>query len=423
MAARPPAFPFPWPPAAMPRAGLAASPAAAGTHPAYLTALILLALSYQLGLCFVHTSFGLGGKNLVVAVEVALLLACMPLLVRRLPLGLCLVVTLLLANSVALALVRQSFDPKPLRDLMVPLVFLGVGMNASSEATADRLLQRGIWLVLAFALFEFFFVDLFTRFFDVYSYYLARGVGDPSMGLYRLDKLVASGIRPEAIGRTILPVLGSHRASSVFIEPVSFGNFAVICAAWGLAKGRERWRAGVFFVAAAAAMLVLADSRFGLVAIGLLVLLRLALMRGAEPVGIVFPFVAAGVVVLIASGAAEHSDSFLGRLTLTGRTLMSMSGREILGWVTPAHGYFDMGYPYVLANFGLLACLLLWAAFWLLPLAEGTGRRVQLYVALYLALILCVSGTSVFAFKTSAVLGFLLGSLAASRAAAGGTDG
>jgi putative polymerase len=39
------------------------------------------------------------------------------------------------------------------------------------------------------------------------------------------------------------------------------------------------------------------------------------------------------------------------------------------------------------------------------------------YVALYLALILCVSGTSVFAFKTSALLWFLLGSFAARREA------
>jgi putative polymerase len=49
-------------------------------------------------------------------------------------------------------------------------------------------------------------------------------------------------------------------------------------------------------------------------------------------------------------------------------------------------------------------------------MTDGTGQRFQTFAGLYLALILCVSGTSAFAFKTSALLGFLLGSLAADGA-------
>jgi putative polymerase len=302
--------------------------------------------------------------------------------------------------------------------MLVPLVFLWVGMNSPGATTADRLLRRVIWLALGFALFEFLFVDLFTRLFDIYSYYLARGAADPEMGLYRSDRLVASGMRPEGIGRTILPFLGPHRVSSVFIEPVSFGNFAVICAAWGLAKARDEWRATLFFVAAAAVMLVLNDSRFGLVSVALLVVLRLLLVRGAEPFGIAFPFFCAAAVIAIAiATGGQYSDSFVGRLTLTGTTLIKLGPADMFGLVTPAYGYFDMGYPYVLTNFGLLAALALWGAFWLLPMTSEPARRFRVYVALYLALILCVSGTSVFAFKTSALLWFLLGSFATGREA------
>ncbi len=381
---------------------------------AWLHGLLFAAISYQLWLSFLHTHFGLGGNSAVILGELAILAACLPLMLQRVPLAIALTGALVLVNGFALALVRADFDPKPLRDLLMPLAFLWVGMNAGGPPAADRILRRLVWVVLAVALFEFLAVEPFTRLFDIYSYYLARGVADPEMALYRDDRLVASGMRPEGIGRTILPFLGPHRASSVFIEPVSFGNFAVICAAWGLAKEPVEWRAMLFYVGAAALMLVLNDSRFGLVAVALLVLMRLALLRGAEALAFVFPFGAALTVVAIAllAGGA-YDDSFVGRLALTGNALMRMDLGEIFGLEAPAYGYFDAGYPYVLANFGLVAALALWGGYWLLPVAGDTGRRFQAYAALYLALILCVSGTSAFALKTAAPLWFLLGSFVA----------
>ncbi|NMG14115.1 polysaccharide polymerase [Aromatoleum bremense] len=382
----------------------------------YVNALMLVAVSHQLWLCLLYTQFGIGGKSTVMIAEILMLAAALPLLLKRLPLGFYLAAALLVANAVTLALLRDSLDPKPLRDLLVPLVFLGVGMSVGGEGNADRLLKRVVWLVLAFAMFEFMALGVFTRFFDIQSFYLARGVGAPEMGLYRPDKLVASGMRPDAIGRMLAAFLGPHRVSSIFIEPVSLGNFAVICAAWGLAKAREQWREAAFFVAAAVVMTVLSDSRFATLTIGVLLLLRLVPLRGAETLLMPLPFLCVGALALVAfATGGEYSDSLVGRLTLTGRTLMTMGGGELFGFDQPAQRYFDMGYPYVLANFGLFACLLLWAAFWLLP-AQGTAttRRFHAFVAIYLVLILCVSGNSAFAFKTSAVLWYLLGSLVVS---------
>ncbi|WP_332674905.1 hypothetical protein [Aromatoleum sp.] len=385
----------------------------------YLTALVLLAISHPIWLVLLHTQVGVGGSGAVILTEVLLLAACVPLLLKRLPLGFYLAGVLLLINAVALGLLRDSTDPKPVRDLLVPLVFLGVGASIASEAVADRVLKTAVWLVLGVGLFEFLALDAFMRLFDIQSYFLARGVGDPDIGLYRQDKLVASALRPEGIGRTILPFLGPHRVSSVFVEPVSLGNFAVICAAWGLAKGREAWRSGAFFVIAALVILVLCDSRFGLLSIAVLLLLRLLVVRGAEPIGIAFPFGCAAILIGIAAFMGlEYTDSVIGRLTLTGETLLTMAGGEIFGIAAPARHYYDMGYPYALANFGVVACLLIWAAFWLLPREFPVAQRFHLYVALYLALILCVSGNSAFAFKTSAVLWFLLGMLTGDKASA-----
>src|SRR6185369_5166761 len=59
------------------------------------------------------------------------------------------------------------------------------------------------------------------------------------------------------------------------------------------------------------------------------------------------------------------------------------------------------------------------AAWWAMEIGNPAGRRFRALAALYVALILCVSGTSFFAFKTSALLGFLLG---CGAAASGGSS-
>ncbi len=400
-----------------------ASPLTADTKtgdlpPWVLPTLMALTLSYQLWLCALQTHLGLGGNAMVILAELALVVTCAALQARQVPVSLAAVLTLLLANGVALAVARGDVDAKILRDLLAPVLFLGLGWRFAGLETGDRVLRWAIWLVLAFAAFEFWALDLFTRLFDVYGYYLARGVGDASMAEYRTDKLVASGIRPEGIGRTLLPFLGPHRASSVFIEPVSLGNFATICAAWGLARDRAQWRQGAFFVIAALVMLVFSDSRFGLGAIGLMVFLRLALVRGSEGVAILFPlFALAGLVGAAWLNGTAYSDSYAGRLAVTGHVLLGMGLDQYFGVAPITDPFYDMGYPYLLSRNGVLATLLLWAAWWLMPLANDTGRRFRALAALYVSLILCVSGTSVFALKTSAMLWFLMGCLGASGAA------
>ena len=41
-------------------------------------------------------------------------------------------------------------------------------------------------------------------------------------------------------GRTLLPWLGEHRVSSVFLEPVSVGNFGAICFSWIVLRNWSR---------------------------------------------------------------------------------------------------------------------------------------------------------------------------------------
>ncbi|WP_236905358.1 hypothetical protein [Collimonas arenae] len=69
----------------------------------------------------------------------------------------------------------------------------------------------------------------------------------------------------------------------------------------------------------------------------------------------------------------------------------------------------DMGYPSLFTRLGLLLCIFLWSAFWMLKMADERGNRFRTYITLYMSLILCVSGTSLFALKTAGILWFLVG--------------
>jgi putative polymerase len=236
----------------------------------------------------------------------------------------------------------------------------------------------------------------------------------PITDYVRESRLQMNGIRPEGIGRTLLPgLLGPHRVSSVFLEPVSLGNFATLCAAWGLSRNWEEWRKGVFFVFAAIFLMVLADSRFALMTVSLFVILRILLTGKFINVAIVSPILA--VTMLVVFGLATEpagdgllNDNLSGRLAYSGWSLMEFNLPML--FATNIHdAYPDEGYANMLSTFGLPLCLLFWLSFWLLPMPSEYSSRFRALVSIYIALILCVSGSSFFALKSAGVLWFLVG--------------
>ena len=74
-----------------------------------------------------------------------------------------------------------------------------------------------------------------------------------------------------------------------------------------------------------------------------------------------------------------------------------------------------MGYAYVFSRFSLLGAGLMWVCFYALPLHDETARRFRTFMSAYMTLILCVSGTSLFALKTAGVMWFALGALSMRR--------
>jgi len=202
---------------------------------------------YQMLLCLLHTHVMSIRTAMVGGAEFVLYLGCLLILARRLKLEFVAILAMIAAYLLFLALLRGSLDFKGFRDVLIVVLFYWVGKTMGDVKMADRLLKILICIVLAFGFFEMFFLDLYSRVFNVFSYYVSQG-GLSGTNWAKDSTLALNSIRPDGIGRTILPsILGNHRVSSIFLEPVSLGNFAVIVGAWGLSKNKDEWRKMAFF--------------------------------------------------------------------------------------------------------------------------------------------------------------------------------
>lgn len=377
--------------------------------------IIVASVCYQLVLCFINSNIMPVNRALLGLTEALILLMCFPLLLRRLLPG----VLMLGAASVALLclvwLFNQQLNIKSVRDIAMPLCYFWLGCNISRPETADRAFKLTIWVVLIIGVFELLFLESYTRWFDIFNYYINMGVVNTSGDTFvREDRLMSNGMRPEGIGRTLLPqLIGPHRVSSVFLEPVSLGNFATISAAWGLCRPVERWREGVFFVVAALVMMVLCDSRFALMSVTALIAIRMLVSGPLLYLCVLAPVAAVTLLMVIGYITPNEtgfimSDDLHGRLAYSGWSLLKFDVPKLFG-IGHTKVYYDEGYAHILASLGLPLALLLWCSFWLLPVKDASALRFRAMVSIYIALILCVSGTSFFALKTSGILWFLVG--------------
>jgi putative polymerase len=392
------------------RAGLAGSAVPGKTLVFWI---LIVALMYQAVLCAVHTTVHPISMSGVAATEMVIYLGCFAVLIKNLRLEFIALVALTVAYLLLLAILRNQLDPKGFRDVLIPLLFYGIGRQIGDIKYADRVLKVAVLLVLAFGFFELLFLDAFSRVFNIFSYYVSQGSLQAGSNWAKDSVLGLNGTRPEGIGRTILPsLLGNHRVSSVFLEPVSLGNFAVITAAWGLAKRREDFRDMAFFVGAALIMIALADSRYGMITLTLLVAVRL-LPWHRNAWMIVLPLASVGLLLGIGNFyTGGYGDNVIGRLYVSGVTLMDLNLGSIFGLDGFNVAYGDMGYPTLLTRWGALLCIFLWCAFWMVRMEDERGDRFRAFTTLYMSLILCVSGTSLFALKTAGILWFLVGCFA-----------
>jgi putative polymerase len=389
----------------------------AADYPAHWVSFILIAsVCYLAVLSFLNARGFHVSPSLVASVEFLLYMACLSVLIRRLPLLTVAFSFALFSWLVLTWLVRQSPDLKGLRDLIIPILFLSLGRHVADVAFADRQLKVIVGILVVLGLFEALLTTTYSQLFNTFSFYVNLGGIRESAAMFEGQLLTLNGFRPEGIGRTILPfLLGPHRTSSAMMEPVSLGNFGVILLAWGLSKPWAEIRRFPAWILSAALLIALSDSRFGLTLSFVLIgarVLPLPMLRKLAPF---IPFLVLAAVLGLAFFWPSTGDHLHGRISLSGHALLNFDGRMLLGLQGPLPNFGDMGFAYVISRFGTPLCLVLILAMFTLPMADLRGERFRVLIVLYIFANLAVSGTSVFALKTAGLMWFLFGVLSAAR--------
>ena len=385
------------------------------TNHFWVVLILLLSVCNLPVLAFLNAR-GIAASSALVGLAEALAFAlCLGLQLRRLPpwtvaLGLGLVSWIVLTW-----LIRQRPDVKSLRDLLIPILFLSLGRQVADSAFAERCLRGITALVVVVALLEVLFTDAYGTLFNTFSFYAGLGSIHESAAMFSGQTLTLNGFRPEGIGRTLLPaLLGSHRTSSLFLEPVSLGNYAVLLLAWTLSRDwKDMGRPALWMGLAALLLIVLSDSRFGMLMAALLLGYRLLPMPFFRWVAPLFPFALFGAILGVAWFMPQLSDNLLGRISASGQALLGFDAARVMGFDSPLPGFGDMGYAYVLSRFGALQLIGLLLLLFLMPCTGERARRLRALLVLYVFSSLAISGTSVFALKTAGLMWFLLGALAA----------
>ena len=391
------------------RAGAWPSTKPVGTDFAVTAALWLTyaAALYPFVLCFLNTRVATMPNAAIIISEMLIAAAALPILAVRMNLGILLLSLCICINYFFLAVFEQGNDFKALRDLLVPVVFVWLGYIVGSRRLAERVLRNLAIVAVVVGSIEWIFPGLYASFFDSIGFYASRGFGANNP-----FALTVLQVRPAGIGRSLLPFLGPRRISSIFLEPVALGNFGVLIAAWALSKPRTELRETIRLMVCATVLIVMADARFGSITVLVLCAIRATHLWKVRLLSALMPV--AGMLLMVLTvwyGPHEIHDNIVGRFQISGRNLIDMSWSAWLG--IPGSISMDAGYGYIIQRTGIVICAALWFLFALLPLKDDQARRFHFNAALYMSLLLCISGSSLFSLKTTAILWLLLGTVIA----------
>jgi len=367
--------------------------------------LVLGALTFNAILCLANTVLFPVNDIMVIATEFVIISFAMVFALDR-RVEPYLIVAVLLSYALLIMAMRPMFDPKAVRDFLIPVAFYCLGRRRPSLKLTDNIVLSAGIIVVAFGLFEYLAFETFERYFNIIRYYVARGTVAPADISGQTGTLFASGVRPDA--RTLLPFLGPHRVSSVFLEPVSTGNFGAILYIWALCRADMRGRIVLF--ACAATIIILADARFGAYTCIAATAAALAFHRLPRVFWFCLPLVMMCALAIYGfeSMQVDWANDISGRILWTARLLTSLSFDGAMGVSAQKPFLSDSGYAYSINEIGIIGFIVFWGLFIFSAPADRGAWRLRACAATYFCLLLVISD-SPYSIKTAAVFWFMLG--------------
>jgi putative polymerase len=376
--------------------------------------LLLAAIVFNPLLAIVNAQMTLLSPAMVIAFEV-LIVACAHALAllhfraRMIPWY------ALIALLLAFALFRSAavgiLDPKYLRDVLLIPTFILLGMTFPRERLPGLIVSIHL-LVLAVLVMEGVSPEAYADLFNIKSYYIqTRGYTEE--GFWNAgSSLYVSAARPD---ERFFAFVNFHRMSSIFLEPVSLGNYCIIIVSYVLASWRDlgRWQR-IFLLGGTAALLIGCDGR--LAAIACLFIAAASLFAPRLPPRITVLFAPAVLVAAIAAVSfldlRSGADNFSGRLAHTVDLLRHYGPAEFLG-ISDAFlsRAVDSGLAYLITTQSVFGAAIIWL-FITLFISEHSRESIvfKTAVALYLSLSMLVS-FSFLSIKTAALLWFIAGAM------------
>lgn len=368
-------------------------------------AVVIAALTFNCFLAFVNTRIAGVSASHVMLVEVVLIGIAAVLALNR-HAGFYVLLLVYLAYMALILALRPELDLKAIRDALIPIVFYFVGRGITDIKVVDRLVMLSAGVVLAVGLFEYFLLDTFIANINILDYYIARGTVEEGENFNEGSSLFISGVRPE--GRNFLPFLGLHRVSSVFLEPVSMGNYGAFLFMWGLFR-KDMARRKLLF-AASAAVIILGDARFGmfvcLAFVGTLAVYRFV----PRVVWWLVPAMFILLLVLYGTSTSQLTweDNLAGRWFQSSRLFLELDLAGLFGISADEVFLGDSGYGYTLQQIGMVGVAALWSLFIFARVRSSDAWRLRAMVVTYICLLMVVSN-SLYSIKTAALLWVCVG--------------
>lgn len=320
-------------------------------------------------------------------------------------------IIMLVLFAIIRAVATGVVEPKYLRDTLIIPTFLLLGMASGTNNLARTVLILHA-IVFAVFLLEALAPSIYSELFRIQDYYINTRGNSVDEFYNANSELFISATRPN---ERFLPFIDAARLSSIFLEPVSLGNYCTIIVACITSSYRRySGRALAFLAISTTAMLFGCDGRFAVVCSVLIIVMSFISPRLPPYSAIIYLPAAVLIMFAIVSSAAMQTggDDFIGRIAHTKDLLLRFDAQEFLGmsdrYIDEA---MDSGVAYLIVTQSLPGLILLWLFIAWGPVEHTTEQvRYTHAVCLYLALSMLVS-YSFLTIKTGALLWFVQGAL------------
>jgi hypothetical protein len=373
---------------------------------------IFLATLMNFGLAIVNAHFFGLSQNGVVATQLVLVIAAAVYALinygAAAPQFYGLVVVVV-ACAVSCGIANARFDPRFLHDVLLIPMFTVIGASCGRLRARPMLVLLG--LVAAIAAFELALPTAYAWLANPLRYYAETRTWALQTAIQQhssLSNLQGFYVGAQRFQGNGLTSLGTHRASSVFLEPLSLAYFAVVF--WIYAAQEEAYRRHTKWLIYATCLVLclISDTRTAFLTLLLLKIFEVPLKRLPVQWAIIWPVGGAIGVVALSSVFAGHASDLIYRLSLTTEPLKYGGARAIFfgGFTRAIFG--DSGVIYLLNGTGLIGAF----AFYMLLVGgsfrvknPGTSHSVGIFIV-----IVAIFGGAFLSIKTAALTGALLGS-------------